>query len=221
MSQSLNTQPDTLQTGMRRPATRGEARRREILAVAETTFLELGYEKTSVDEIAARAGSSKATIYKYFGSKDSLFAEVLHNIVPDISGDLFDQLDSRKSFREILFSWSMHIIDTVTTPRSISMYKLIVNEATRSIRTNVIHYESGPRVTHKELAHFLAQADKRGWITCDEPEIVARVFASAAFGEPFEYAVLGLPGKSREDIAAYVNQAIAMLEAYCKVRERN
>jgi AcrR family transcriptional regulator len=50
----------------------------ELLAEAATElFLEQGYHHTVVDEIAARAGVSRATFFNYFPTKaDVLFAEV-------------------------------------------------------------------------------------------------------------------------------------------------
>lgn len=219
MSQSPSEPSSAYEIRENRPASRGAARRMEILAVAEDVFLKQGYDSTSVDEIATSVGASKATIYKYFGSKKSLFLEILHNIVPDLTGDLINEMDSGNSFRTIIFNWSMRIIEMVTVPRTVSMYRLIVTEAIRGSEINLLHYESGPRATQKELANFLREAVRRGQIDCDEPDLAARVFASAAFGEPFEYALLGLPKHSTDDLVAYLNQAITMLETHCRLKE--
>lgn len=59
-----------------RPATRRRMpraqREAQILAVAEQVFAELGYQGTTMDEIAERVGVTKPLIYDYFGSKDGL-----------------------------------------------------------------------------------------------------------------------------------------------------
>ena len=54
----------------------------ELLAEAATElFLEKGYHHTVVDEIAARAGVSRATFFNYFPTKaDVLFAEIDHHL---------------------------------------------------------------------------------------------------------------------------------------------
>lgn len=49
-----------------------QARRREILQAAATLFAEQGYQRTSVKEIADRAGIAPGTIYLYFDSKGDL-----------------------------------------------------------------------------------------------------------------------------------------------------
>jgi AcrR family transcriptional regulator len=56
---------------------RGEELRRHILFAAKDVFLEAGYERASMDTIAARAGTSKRSLYARFESKDQLFLAVL------------------------------------------------------------------------------------------------------------------------------------------------
>ena len=58
-------------------APEAQARVAAVLAAAEQLFLKKGLEQTSLREIIASAGGSKATIRKYFGSKAGLFAEVV------------------------------------------------------------------------------------------------------------------------------------------------
>lgn len=48
-----------------------------MLDVAEQIFGELGYQASSMDEIAARAGVSKPMLYHYYGSKERLFLACL------------------------------------------------------------------------------------------------------------------------------------------------
>src|SRR5215471_5026751 len=43
-----------------------------ILKAAEEVFLEKGYHETSIDEIAARVGIAKGTVYLHFPSKEDL-----------------------------------------------------------------------------------------------------------------------------------------------------
>jgi AcrR family transcriptional regulator len=59
------------------PQRRGEELRRHILLVAKDVFLEAGYERASMDTVAARAETSKRSLYAHFESKDKLFAAVL------------------------------------------------------------------------------------------------------------------------------------------------
>src|SRR6476660_6564438 len=48
-----------------------------ILDAAEQVFLAKGYLGTSMDEVAARSGVSKQTVYAHFGSKETLFVALV------------------------------------------------------------------------------------------------------------------------------------------------
>jgi AcrR family transcriptional regulator len=65
---------------------RKEARPAELLAAALDLFVEKGYAGTRLDDVAARAGVSKGTLYLYFQNKEELFkAVVRENIVTPLA----------------------------------------------------------------------------------------------------------------------------------------
>lgn len=65
---------------------RKDARPQELLAAALDLFVERGYAATRLDEVAARAGVSKGTLYLYFENKEELFkAVVRENMVSKLA----------------------------------------------------------------------------------------------------------------------------------------
>lgn len=56
---------------------RSETSRRAILAAADDLLLRQGLDAVSMDAVAERAGVSKATIYRWWGSKELLALEAL------------------------------------------------------------------------------------------------------------------------------------------------
>ncbi|MBK7916587.1 MAG: TetR/AcrR family transcriptional regulator [Chloroflexi bacterium] len=58
-----------------------EARRNQILQAALKCFVETGYHKTSVDDIASQAGLSKGSIYTHFESKHALLLSLLNQMI--------------------------------------------------------------------------------------------------------------------------------------------
>jgi AcrR family transcriptional regulator len=54
-----------------------EVRERQIVELAEELFSERGYQGSSMDELARRAGVTKPVVYELFGSKDGLFRACL------------------------------------------------------------------------------------------------------------------------------------------------
>ncbi len=61
-------------------ARRGQALREHILDTAKLAFLEAGFERTSMDAIAARAETSKRSLYAHFPTKDALFLAVVERV---------------------------------------------------------------------------------------------------------------------------------------------
>lgn len=54
-----------------------DVRRELVLDAARSAFFELGMEKTSIREIARRAGYTPGAIYSYFSSKEELYGTLL------------------------------------------------------------------------------------------------------------------------------------------------
>src|ERR1700751_3813698 len=52
------------------------AKRRQIIEGARTTFLEQGFDAASMNDIARTAGVSKGTLYVYFQNKEQLFQAI-------------------------------------------------------------------------------------------------------------------------------------------------
>jgi len=57
---------------------RKDERRPEILAAAMDVFAARGFAAARLDEVAARAGITKGTLYLYFDNKEALFKAIVH-----------------------------------------------------------------------------------------------------------------------------------------------
>ncbi|CAB3776532.1 hypothetical protein LMG28614_00233 [Paraburkholderia ultramafica] len=57
-----------------------DRKRVAVIGAAIEEFLAAGFDATSMDRIAARAGVSKRTVYNHFPSKETLFAEILQQL---------------------------------------------------------------------------------------------------------------------------------------------
>lgn len=75
----------------RRDAT---ATRQALLDAATELFAERGYDRTTVRDIATRAGVNQALLFRYFGSKESLFAAATagHSLTGVEPGELLAQM---------------------------------------------------------------------------------------------------------------------------------
>ena len=65
---------------------RKEARPQELLDAALDLFVERGFAATRSEDVAARAGVAKGTLYLYYPSKEELLKEVIrHNVINQIA----------------------------------------------------------------------------------------------------------------------------------------
>ncbi|MBO1038687.1 TetR/AcrR family transcriptional regulator [Brucella pituitosa] len=71
-----------------------EIRRSELMAAAETIFLEKGFAATSVDEIVRKADVAKGTFYLHFRSKDDILTALRERFVTSYCEDLDRELDA-------------------------------------------------------------------------------------------------------------------------------
>jgi AcrR family transcriptional regulator len=74
-----------------RPATKPAAapgKRAAILAAALDEFSERGFTETRLDDVARRAGVAKGTIYLYFRDKESLFQELIRDMLTPLVGSI-------------------------------------------------------------------------------------------------------------------------------------
>ncbi len=79
----------------------GKERRQQLLDVGRTLFAERGFEATSIEEVAARAGVSKPVVYEHFGGKEGLYAVVVDREMGRLLDRFTDSL-SGGSPRELL-----------------------------------------------------------------------------------------------------------------------
>ncbi|MGH6813717.1 MAG: TetR/AcrR family transcriptional regulator [Methylocella sp.] len=174
-------------TGRRVP--RGHKRREEIAAIAEGIFLERGYTETTMLLVAARAGASKETLYRHFGNKEELFAEIVRRRSAQITGGQDGELDVNGAPREVLGRLGVNLLRLITGADSLSFCRIMVAEAVRAPELGRIFYAQGPARVHRELARYLGRTTRGGVLRCPEPELAAKLFLGAIVAN---YQILGL-----------------------------
>lgn len=108
---SVSTRPTPARA--RRPRTRMSAaeRREQLLEIARELFAERGYEGTSVEEIAARAGVSKPVVYEHFGGKEGAYAVVVDRETKTLHTAIRDALSTPGAgSRELLERGAMALL---------------------------------------------------------------------------------------------------------------
>src|SRR3546814_14746009 len=73
-----------------------------IKKAARELFRRHGYKKTSVNEIARRAKIAKATIYKYFDSKELVLHAILMDYIRESVADLLSKYNNQADLETYL-----------------------------------------------------------------------------------------------------------------------
>ena len=136
---------------------RKDERPSELVAAALDLFVERGFAATRLDDVAARAGVSKGTLYLYFESKEALFKAVIEEaIVPLLASaeDVIanDQGTSIDLLRRLLNGWWEQIGAT----RLAGVPKLIIAEA-RNFPAVAQYYHDAVIVRGRALLRTLLQ----------------------------------------------------------------
>ncbi len=109
---------------------RKEARPRELLDAALDLFVEKGFAATRSEEVAARAGVSKGTLFLYFPSKEELFKAVVRE---NISGRFKEWNDGFEAFEgdsADMLRYCMKVWwDRLGAGRASGITKLVISEA--------------------------------------------------------------------------------------------
>jgi AcrR family transcriptional regulator len=91
----------------------GKERREQLVLVGRKLFADKGFEATTVEEIAARAGVSKPVVYEHFGGKEGLYAVVVDREFQTLLHTITASLSSRANARALLERAAMALLDYI------------------------------------------------------------------------------------------------------------
>ena len=105
----------------------GKQRREQLLDVGRALFAEKGFEGTSVEEIAAKAGVSKPVVYEHFGGKEGLYAVVVDREVERLLTSMTDALTATERSRELLEQAALALLDYIES--SSDGFRILVRDS--------------------------------------------------------------------------------------------
>lgn len=148
----------------------------QVLEGARQVFIEMGYERANVDEIARVAGVSKATLYSYFPDKRQLFTEVYQTEILNLADAALDLLTPDAPPRQALHATALRLIDYLMSDFGIAMFRICVAEAPRFPEIGQAFYENGPELGRARLGAYFRQAVARGTLTIEDIDLAADQF---------------------------------------------
>ncbi|MFI5866096.1 TetR/AcrR family transcriptional regulator [Streptomyces sp. NPDC051546] len=162
-------------------------KRRAIVDAAAAEFLAEGYAAASMDAITSRAGVSKATLYKHFGTKERLFLAVVGGILretyaglePDGSA-LVEAADLRAALIALTGDWAALLL----RPEVMALRRLVIGEIDRFPQLGRLWYRVTYDTYNGPLVEAFTELARRGRLRLPDPELAVRQLVAATAGVP-------------------------------------
>ena len=166
-----------------KPLTRGEVRRRALLDAAWSIFKERGIEATTLDEIIARAGGSRTTIYSAFGDKDGLIEAAVGENCSAFAEQMMVGLDDCEDPTTTLTRLATDLVGQIWTPEARRIFGSFLTEGDRFPQVITAFLRNGPDRLRHRLARYLTEVRDRGQAPIDDPEAAAKLFLDSLHGD--------------------------------------
>jgi len=180
-------------------------KRQDIIKGAMALFLKSGFHAVSMEKVAQAAPVSKATLYKYFDSKDALLVAV----IDELNSDLWKTLDDfpvSSSVEKILQKIATVFVDLIFSDQGIAFYRLIIADNQSHPELGRLVYKTGPEKILSQLAGYLRQISRQPI----DATFAANSFFSLLKGEYHFQCLLGVkPLPSAAEKEKHVNQTVA------------
>jgi TetR/AcrR family transcriptional regulator, mexJK operon transcriptional repressor len=171
---------------------RSARKHREILEAATVLFMKLGYEGTSMEDIAEEAGVSKQTVYKHFADKKQLFTDIVlattsqvDRVVALVAAPLAESLELKKHFTVL----GRQFLTALMDPHLLRLRRMVIANADRMPDLGRAWYEQGFERVLGTLADCLAGLSKRHLLSLEDPLMAAHHFVGLLLWIPVNQAM--------------------------------
>ena len=141
---------------------RSELKRQQILEAGCQLFMAQGFAETSMDQVTAKSGVSKATVYNHFSSKEILFEEAVRTHAAEVFAALPELNARHVDPAEMLTQYFYSLLQVLLSEDGACMYFLLMSEGRRFPAKARLIYETGFGRGLKELAAYLRDLDSAG-----------------------------------------------------------
>ena len=197
---------------------RTEAKRAAIVSAAQAAFLEAGFERASMADIAARAETSKVTLYSYFPSKEALFVEAtLAHRRPQFEPAFLALEAQDAELRPALLHFAEAVLQLTCSDDFIAARRTVIGESAHS-DIGRLYFQVGPRVGEQRIGAWLGRQIRAGRLRRADTRVATRHLLALIEAETFYANLMGVRrGTSRTDIRRYAERAVdVFLRAYGK-----
>jgi TetR/AcrR family transcriptional regulator len=142
---------------------RKEARPGELLDAALDLFVEKGFAATRAEEVAARAGVSKGTLFLYFPSKEELFKAVVRDNISGRFNEWNEEFHAFEGSTADMLRLCMKVWwERLGATRASGITKLIISEARNFPDIAAFYQQEVIKPAHELIRRILQRGEDRG-----------------------------------------------------------
>ncbi len=195
---------------------RSDEKNTAILSAASQLFMENGFDGTSMDEVAKRAGVSKQTVYSHFANKEQLFSASIRCKIEEYFPERALQGVPDHTLEEDLRAVCRTHCDLLVSDDAIAMFRVLTGAAAKSSNLAKIFWEAGPAEMLSKLVDFVQSWVDRGELDIEKPERAAmQLISLLKGGVHFKLSIGLIDHVSDADIDAHVDDCVtAFLKLY-------
>ena len=197
-----------------------ERKRAAIARAALTLFASDGYERTSVDAIAAEAGVSKRTVYSHYGDKENLFLSVVRETYEAMLTRIAEIVERTAWDRDVSAALNSCVFDVtrsiVRAPDRSTLVRLLMTEAPHfPALIDLLH----TREIAPLLAAPLAELTAAGRLSAPDPRQAAEHLSALTFGQVSARSLMGTVPLTEEETTRVLRGGVQVfLRAYQTAR---
>lgn len=173
-----------------------------MVEAAIELIAEKGLRKFRFEELAEKIGYNRATIYRYFDSKDDLITEVMMALMHQITNDIIEETAGTEQVTTQTFTESLHkiITDLRTDPR----YAIIMDAQ---------NVESFARLTHEYFSAITTDMLEKYMMDAPAGRVLKEGVAMDEavhwlMHQIISYGFFGLKGETEEQQKAYLEKMV-------------
>jgi TetR/AcrR family transcriptional repressor of mexJK operon len=188
--------------------------RAAVVDAARSLFLEQGYAGTTMEQIAARAGLTKRTVYNNYGDKDALFTQIVADVLSyaeTFSRELHEEFDesvASASLRIALHNLARRLALGIVRPEVLAIRRLLIGEASAFPKLGSEYFDRAPGQVLDALASRFAHLSRRGLLRVRHAHRAAEQFAYLVVGAALDRAMLTGAMPSKKRIAASASDGV-------------
>lgn len=188
-----------------------EEKRAVIMQAATELFLELGYDRTSLAQIAAGSGVSRATLFTQFPTKASLFEAIVTEAwSADDDRERPPVGDPTAGLRVM----GRHYADLLMRPQMVDLFRIVIAELPRFPDLADAQFTRGKLPYFESVRSYLAAEDHAGTVRVDDLDLATTQFLGMISNYVFWPALL-VAGWTVGDerVGEVVDEAVATMTA--------